>query len=155
MGGLKMLNNIYRFSLFVLLSGMLMWECSEHDQILNSSENSPQGKFNNNLNLELLGTTLLTGYTFDYLAQTFDGSFTTFSYKVTGNNYPPALSFFLIEIPECYRNIDITYTPTKTVVIGLDPVTGIYGIKWSFPVDIDASQEYTITFNGFVEEGIT
>jgi len=84
----------------------------------------------------------------------FDGTSTTFTYTVTGSGASPALSHFDIEIPTCARALEVTgFTPTEAVELGVDPTTGVSGIKWDSGLGESESRTYSFTFLGYVAEG--
>jgi hypothetical protein len=79
---------------------------------------------------------------------------TTFTYTVSGTNVPPDLSHFDLEIPTCETALEvIAYNPAEAVSFGIDPTTGVNGIKWDLPLKMDQTRVYTITFAGDVAEG--
>ena len=79
---------------------------------------------------------------------------TTFTYSVAGTGVPPDLSHLDVEIPICEETLDvISFAPTEAVEFGTDPTTGVNGIKWDIPLDMNGSRAYSITFDGFVAEG--
>jgi SdrD B-like domain len=96
----------------------------------------------------------LNQYVVLYEGRTYDAGSdkTTFSYRVTGTGVAPALSHFSIELPECAPAL-ASYTPPKGAKTGVDPITGIFGIKWHAIVGINASSAYSVTFPGNVVEG--
>lgn len=84
----------------------------------------------------------------------FDGLTTTYSYTVTGTGTPPALSFFIVELPVCTLPLEvITATPNEAVEVVADPNTNIYGIKWDLPLAENASRTYSFSFDGYVALG--
>lgn len=93
-------------------------------------------------------------YSVVFSGRNFDGASTTFTYIVTGTGAPPALSHFDIEIPSCTPALQVTgYTPTSAVELGVDPTTGVSGIKWDTGLGEGESRTYSITFLGDVAEG--
>lgn len=79
---------------------------------------------------------------------------TTFTYLVCGTGVRPDLSHFDVEIPVCAPPLIIVGTnPTEAVQFGVDPTTGVNGIKWDQPLQTTASRTYSITFTGNVVEG--
>lgn len=90
-----------------------------------------------------------------YLGRTFDGTNTTFAYRVTVTD-DPELSHFIVEIPECDPPLEVVgYDPTTAVTIGLDPTTGLVGIKWDLPLGVGQTRDYSVSFAGEVSEGLT
>jgi uncharacterized repeat protein (TIGR01451 family) len=93
-------------------------------------------------------------YTIAFNGSNFDGTQTSFSYTVTGTGVPTALSHFDIEIPNCPIALEVlAYVPADAVEFGVDPTTGVNGIKWDLPLGESESRTYTISFEGFVAEG--
>ncbi len=78
---------------------------------------------------------------------------TTFYYtvEVTGN---PALSHFIAGLPVCDDDeieVDSTY-PKKQMGVGVDPTTGLYGIKWDIELDKDDTRTYSYTLVGNIDD---
>lgn len=93
-------------------------------------------------------------YTVTFGGSSYDGSQTTFTYTVTGTGVPTALSHFDLEIPHCTPSLElIAFTPADAVELGVDPTTGVDGIKWDLPLVESESRTYTVTFLGYVAEG--
>ena len=89
-------------------------------------------------------------WTVAFAGRVYDAEFgeTTFFYRVTVND-DPALSHFNLEIPLCGPPLVIVdKDPREGVTFGLDPVTGINGIKWDLPLATGAAREYFITVAG-------
>ncbi len=90
-----------------------------------------------------------------YLGRAFDGTATTFSYSVTVHAVP-ALSYLILEIATCDPVLVVTgYDPGKDATIGLDPITGLDGIKWDLPLGVGETRAYAVSFAGDVPEGLT
>jgi hypothetical protein len=97
---------------------------------------------------------LLNTFVVSYGGRVFDGSQTTFTYIVSGTGAPPDLSHFDVEIPHCVPPLEvIAFSPTDAVEFGVDPTTGVDGIKWDSPLGMNETRTYTLTFFGFVAEG--
>lgn len=111
--------------------------------------------------LTLLGGTVVAAQTVNGFNVTYSGRIydsvtdrTTFTYVVSGTGAPPALSHFDVEIPTCSTPlVVVAYNPTSGVNFGIDPNTGINGIKWDGPLQATATRTYSITFGGNVVEG--
>lgn len=98
----------------------------------------------------------LNGFTVSYSGRAYNSSTdrTTFSYTVSGTNTPPDLSHFNLEIPDCEIPLEVVaYNPTTAVSFGVDPTTGVNGIKWDLPLRTDQTRVYSISFEGDVSEG--
>jgi hypothetical protein len=94
------------------------------------------------------------GFTVTYGGRVYDGDQTTFTYIVSGTGVPPDLSHFDLEIPTCSPAlVVVSYSPTSAVSFGVDPTTGINGIKWDVPLLTTDTRTYSITFEGNVIEG--
>ncbi|MBZ0298138.1 MAG: hypothetical protein K8J31_00245, partial [Anaerolineae bacterium] len=97
---------------------------------------------------------LIRGFVVMYGGRDFDGSKTTFTYVVSGTGTPPDLSHFDLEIPVCVPPLQVVgYNPTQAVSFGVDPTTGVTGIKWDLSLGMTETRTYTITFAGNVPEG--
>lgn len=80
---------------------------------------------------------------------------TTFSYLVAGTGQPPDLSHFDMQIPLCDPLLEVVgYSPANAVSFGVDPTTGIDGIKWDVPLLVSDTRTYAITITGNVAEGM-
>ncbi len=98
---------------------------------------------------------LLNEFVVSYGGRVFDGSNTTFTYTVTGTGVPPDLSHFDVEIPVCVPLLQVVgYSPTQAVSFGVDPTTGVNGIKWDLSLRTNESRTYSITFAGNVPQGM-
>jgi hypothetical protein len=94
-------------------------------------------------------------YTVTYEGRIYDpaSNRTTFTYVVTGLGSPPDLSHFDLEIPICSPALQVVaYAPIDAVSFGVDPTTGINGIKWDLPLGMNDSRTYTLSFAGDVAE---
>lgn len=93
-------------------------------------------------------------YAVIYNGSTFNGIQTTFTYTVSGTSQPPALSHFNLSLPDCTPALDlVSFSPSDAVSLGVDPTTGVDGIKWDLPLGESATRTYSLTFLGFVAEG--
>ncbi len=105
---------------------------------------------------QVVAAQVVNGFNVTYGGRVYDSAtnHTTFTYVVTGTNVPPDLSHFDVEIPTCPTPlVVVAYNPTGGVSFGVDPTTGINGIKWDGPLQMSASRTYSITFEGNVIEG--
>lgn len=93
-------------------------------------------------------------YVVIYNGSTFNGIQTTFTYTVSGTSQPPALSHFNLSLPDCTPAFDlVSFSPSDAVSLGVDPTTGVDGIKWDLPLGESETRTYSLTFLGFVAEG--
>jgi hypothetical protein len=97
-------------------------------------------------------STVLNGYLVQFDGRTYAGGKTTFAYTVSGQDAEHALSHFLLELPDCAPALD-SYSPPGADV-SVDPITGIYGIKWNLSLGVNESRGYSITFPGDVPLGV-
>jgi len=98
----------------------------------------------------------VAGYNVTFAGRTYVDAAdqTTFIYVVTGTGVDPALSHFDVEIPTCDVPLTVVATsPSEAVELGVDPTTGIDGIKWDLPLGTTESRTYSITFAGNVVAG--
>lgn len=129
----------YRLSFFVLILLLLIPAVQSI-----TAQDAPDG-----------GLKLLS-FAVSYGGKTYDSAAnqTTFSYIVTGVDQRPDLSHFDIGLPDCSPALLIVATsPTDAVSFGVDPTTGVNGIKWDLPLKTTDSRTYSITFFGNVVEG--
>jgi hypothetical protein len=98
---------------------------------------------------------IVNNFVVQYDGRTVADDETTFRYTVFGTGVNPSLSYFALELPACAPAL-AGYEPVQAATIGIDPQTGIYGIKWDLPIDANDLQgrEYVITFPGDVPEGV-
>jgi hypothetical protein len=95
---------------------------------------------------------VLSGYLVHFDGREYANGNTTFSYTVTGQGAPHALSNFFLELPDCAPAL-VSYEPAGAI-IGVNPLTGIYGIKWEQLLGTDESRSYSITFPGDIPLGV-
>lgn len=129
----------YRLSFFVLILLLLIPAVQSV-----TAQDAPDG-----------GLKLLS-FAVSYGGKTYDSAAnqTTFSYIVTGVDQRPDLSHFDVGLPDCSPALLIVATsPTDAVSFGVDPTTGVNGIKWDLPLKTTDSRTYSITFFGNVVEG--
>ncbi|MFA4930931.1 MAG: glycosyltransferase [Patescibacteria group bacterium] len=95
----------------------------------------------------------LNGYTVSHTYYYYDSSSdsTTFSYLVTGPDSGKAMSNIIFEL--CPSSTVVSYSPPGSVEIGTDPNYDIYGIKWDEELEIDGSQTYSFTMQGYYSLG--
>lgn len=97
-------------------------------------------------------STVLDGYLVQFDGRSFAGNLTTFSYTVTETGAVHALSNFFLEIPGCAPALD-SFTPEGGAV-GVNPLTGLFGIKWDISLGMGESRSYSMTFPGDVPLGV-
>ena len=101
------------------------------------------------------GGVLINSFIVGYGGRSFDGSQTTFIYYVSGTGTPPDLSHFDVEIVTCNPALQVVgVDPTSAVSFGVDPTTGVSGIKWDLPLPMSQSRTYRLTFAGDIPEGV-
>lgn len=98
----------------------------------------------------------LVSFDVRYSGRTYDSATnrTTFTYIVSGTGSAPDLSHFDIGLPVCSPQLLVVGTsPAEAVRFGVDPTTGVDGIKWDLPLQTTETRTYSITFEGNVAEG--
>ena len=103
------------------------------------------------------GTIKLLSFNVSYGGKIYDSAsnLTTYSYIVTGVDQRPDLSHFDLGLPSCTPPLLIASTnPAQAVSFGVDPTTGVDGLKWNLPLKTSESRTYSITFMGSVAEGM-
>jgi len=129
-----MAKRIFLIVLFILLTGLSI----QAQEATNTPEN---GK-------------AVPNYAVIYNGSVFNGIQTTFTYTVSGTGQSPSLSHFDLSLPDCTPPLDlIAFAPSEAVSLGVDPTTGIDGIKWDLPLGEDETRTYSLTFLGYVAEG--
>lgn len=99
----------------------------------------------------------LVSFNISYGGRTYDSATnrTTFTYIVSGTGSAPDLSHFDLGLPSCSPQLLVVGTsPTDAVRFGVDPTTGVDGIKWDLPLQTTETRTYTITFQGNIAEGV-
>jgi hypothetical protein len=127
-----------RLALFILILAVML----STTPIITAQEPNPDGP--------------LVSFNVSYGGRTYDSSTnqTTFTYIVSGTGQRPDLSHFDLGIPICSPPLIVVGTsPTDAVRFGVDPTTGVDGIKWDLPLKTTETRTYSITFNGNVSEG--
>ena len=96
----------------------------------------------------------LDGFEVCYDGRVYDATThtTSFSYTVTATGTGQDLSHFTVEAA-CHAD-DVSTTPSRAVSLGLDPTTGVEGVKWDIPLanTPGSSASYVITLMGDVAE---
>jgi hypothetical protein len=95
---------------------------------------------------------VLSGFSVQFDGRQVSGGNTTFSYTVTGTGGEHALSHFALEVPDCAPAVLSTSPAGGT--IGVNPLTGLYSVKWDLSLGTNESRSYSVTFTGDVPLGI-
>jgi len=127
--------------------------CSQADHPVSPGGSVPDPSFNlvTTSGLTVVESSLINGYTVNFVGRTFANNQTTFSYTVTGMGAEHALSNFFLEVPDCAPAV-AAITPSGGS-IGLNPLTDIYGVKWDISLGTNESRSYSMTFAGDVPQG--
>jgi hypothetical protein len=143
-----------RFVLVAIVLAALLIGCSGHDKPM--SVHNPPGESDS---AALAGGTsvatssvVIDGYSVQFDGRQFSGGNTTFSYTVSGMGGEHALSNFALEIPDCAPAVFSTSPAGSN--IGVNPLTGLYSVKWDLSLGTDESRSYSVTFTGDVPLGI-
>jgi hypothetical protein len=111
-------------------------------------------KSSNNLwgSVGVTTSTVLNGYLLEFTGRTVANNQTTFSYTVSGTGGQHSLSHFALELPVCAPALD-AFAPSGSS-IGVNPLTGLFSIKWDISLGQTESRDYSITFPGDVPLGV-
>ncbi|QAA76587.1 MAG: hypothetical protein BIP78_0821 [Candidatus Bipolaricaulis sibiricus] len=100
-------------------------------------------------------------YTVTFLGATFDGTNTTFRYRVCSNGNP-AISHWVMGLPGgCSTCADVVSagrvgSSSVTWSCGTDPTTGVFGVKFDFGfTSVGQCEEFWITLRGYWPTGYT
>lgn len=102
------------------------------------------------------GPIKLLSFSVNFSGKTYDSATnqSTFSYLVTSAEQQPDLSHFDLGLPSCTPPLLIASTsPAEAVSFGVDPITGVDGLKWDIPLTASESRAYSVTFFGNISEG--
>lgn len=113
----------------------------------------------------LLNTTVFAGPSFEekpiadvgwsvvYMGSEYDGSSdtTTFTYRLTAEDWEKDLSHWVLAID----SEEVPLASGTNTSFGLDPTTGVYGVKWDSGQNSGTTMDYTITVKGNVGEAET
>jgi len=101
-----------------------------------------------------LSGNVINNFSVDFDGRTLVGGNTVFTWTVRGTGVEPALSHFMVQLPECAPD-PLGFSPTNSVSLNTNPNTGIYGVEWHLNVEADDSvgRQYAITFPGDVPLG--
>ena len=88
------------------------------------------------------------GYAVDAAPVQYDraANRTTYTYTVKGDGTDKDLSHFTLALADCFGAV-VAATPSSHS-LGLDPTTGIRGIKWDQPLANDGGRTYSFTLDG-------
>jgi len=141
---------------FVAVLAIVLVSCGRQNEtpLLPNSQGARSGLPNdlNVSNATVTTSNLINGYLVEFDKRTVANNQTTFSYTVSGTGGPHALSHFALELPGCAPALD-SFDPAGGT-IGVNPLTGIFGIKWDISLDPSGSRGYSITFPGDVSLGV-
>jgi hypothetical protein len=89
------------------------------------------------------------GYAVDAAPVQYDraANRTTYTYTVKGDGSDKDLSHFTLELADCFGAVAAA-SPAEAFSLGLDPTTGIRGLKWDQPLRNDATRTYSFTLEG-------
>jgi len=95
---------------------------------------------------------IVNGYLVTFVGRTVVDGKTTFTYTVAGTGEASNLDRFVIQIPPCATGLK----GAKPIGghLGLDPSTGIFGMKWDLPLGSTETRQYSITFAGDIPLGV-
>jgi hypothetical protein len=90
----------------------------------------------------------------EYLGRDYDAAAdqTAFAYLVTVSG-DPALSHFALGLPIC-DELDVVGASPEGAQLGLDPTTGVYGLKWDLGLQPGDERIYIVVVDGEVAEGV-
>ena len=97
-------------------------------------------------------SSVINGYLVHFDGRMYDSGQTTFSYTVSGTGAAHALSNFFLELPDCAPALD-SFEPTGAT-INVNPLSGIYGVKWDQLLGTNGTRSYSITFPGDITLGV-
>lgn len=147
---------IHKKMLTLLLIGVLVafTGCSQDESPVGLLADSPAGIFPGLTPGKDFSPQTINNFQIEFMGRTLAGGNTTFSWRVSGTGVEPALSHFMVQLPECAPE-PIAYTPSNSVSINANPNTGIYGVEWHLNVEADDSlgRTYYLTFPGNVPLG--
>jgi len=97
---------------------------------------------------------LINNFEVSFDGRTLADGNTVFTWTVRGTGVEPALSHFMVQLPDCAPE-PLSFSPTNSVSVNTNPDTGIYGAEWHLQVDADDSvgRQYSMTFPGDVPLG--
>ncbi|MDD5645874.1 MAG: choice-of-anchor K domain-containing protein, partial [Candidatus Bipolaricaulis sp.] len=94
-------------------------------------------------------------YSVEYLGSVYDGSTTTFTYAVTAYQNP-AVSHVVVGFGDCITAGDIAGTSYSPWSVGVDPVSGVYGIKFDeTQVEAGETEIFSFSLYGYWPEATT
>ncbi|MBC7170730.1 hypothetical protein H5T54_07400, partial [Candidatus Bipolaricaulota bacterium] len=91
-------------------------------------------------------------YTITFLGATFDGTNTTFSYRVCSNG-SPAISHWVLGLPTTCAGCADIVAASHSYVCGTDPTTHLFGVKFDQGFTTPQCRDYWITLRGYWPTG--
>ncbi len=143
-----------KFVLVAIVLAVAIVGCSGHDEPM-SIQNPPGGSDSVALAggaSAVTSSIVIDGYDVQFDGRQLSGGNTTFSYTVSGMGAEHALSHFALEIPDCAPEVLSTSPAGGT--IGINPLTGLYSVKWDVTLGTNESRSYSVTFAGDVPMGV-
>ena len=143
-----------KFVLVAIVLAVAIVGCSGHDEPM-SIQNPPRESDSVALAggaSAVTSSIVIDGYDVQFDGRQLSGGNTTFSYTVSGMGAEHALSHFALEIPDCAPEVLSTSPAGGT--IGINPLTGLYSVKWDVTLGTNESRSYSVTFAGDVPLGI-
>lgn len=95
-------------------------------------------------------------FSVEYLGRTFDGDNSTFSYRVCHLQDTPGQGFSHVtfEVPICDPALTVVNCSPDACEIGLDPTTGVYGVKWDDDLEVEECKDFSFSVAGYLQEGL-
>lgn len=90
------------------------------------------------------------GWSITYLGCSESEETSTYTYEVYVASEEKDLSHWVLSVEE--DNFPVSVSGNWTIEFGLDPTTGVYGIKWDDGQDKGTSQVYSVTYMGACSE---
>ena len=95
-------------------------------------------------------------FSVEYLGKNYDGLNSTFSYRICHVHQTPGQGFSHVtfEVPICDPALNVTSCSPDSCNIGIDPTTGIYGVKWEDDIEVPECKDYSFAIEGNILEGL-
>jgi hypothetical protein len=128
--------------------------CSDSDSPLQGNRNAGTLVAGPDNPDKALGDILINNYEVRFEGRTLVAGNTVFAWTVRGTGVEPALSHFMVQLPECAPE-PIAFSPSNSVSINTNQSTGLYGVEWHLSVEPDdtVGRYYSLTFPGDVPLG--